>query len=107
MAPAAIIIFIQFRAVCQGILQTLCNRVIDACVITFLNGNLSISSAIIMNFTMIDMLIYTTQIDVTISADSSIPDSVSATTLSVTSPDSVVLNGLFPSIFYYYVTPSV
>ena len=84
-----------------------CSRILDSCMIQYFGVNASYGSLLTLNFTVIDMLIFTTQIDTTIAIDSSIPGQISAQTLSVSSPSTKVFNGLSPSVFYYYYIPSV
>ena len=84
-----------------------CYSVRQMCIIQFEISNASIDTFVSFNISMVSELVYTSQIDITVSATSSIPDAISATTLSVQAPDTQVLNGLSQSVFSFFLIPSV
>lgn len=84
-----------------------CYKEDDTCRIQLISEDVTISTFTALNITIIEELIYTTQIDMTISVTSSIPNAASVITLSLSATDSKVFNGFSPSVFKYFLIPSV
>lgn len=84
-----------------------CYKSDNICKIVFISDEFSIETSLTSIFTVSDPLIYSTNIDATLSCTSSIPESISSTTISLSAPDSQVFNGFTPSYFSFYLIPSV